>query len=554
MREVELVNRNSEPTINLALDTIDKRKQALVFVNTKRSAEKVAEDIAGKLQGVPEMEEFAERAENVLGSPTKQCLRLGKCLRKGIAFHHAGLHQKQKEMIEKGFRDGDIRIIACTPTLAAGLDLPAFRAIIRDLKRHGGVWGMTPIPVLEYHQMAGRAGRPGKDDYSEAITIAKSIDDVEDIKETYIDGKPESIYSKLAVEPVLRTYILSLIASGFVNTEKSVIEFFSRTFWAKQYKDMNKLSSIILKMIDLLEGYGFIFTKRREEISVGKVEKEEKEEDPFVSADNIEDEAFKKENEAFNKEDRKKENKIRATPLGKRVAELYLDPYTANHLITCLRDSSEMGEVPLESYIHMISHTIEMRPLVRMRKKTEEYVSDFLMMYEDKLFEQEPSMYDEGFQEFYDSVNTTLFFRDWMEETDEEVLLEKYGVRPGETRYKLDSAEWLLYASVEFCKIMGLREIQRTLNKLIIRIKYGVKEELLPLLKFRNVGRVRARKLFDNGIKDIGDVKKASLTTLSQIVGSKIAQSLKEQMGDETEEISDRKLKGQMAIGKYSKK
>ena len=548
MRSVKLESGLNEPVLDVAIDTINKGKQALLFVNTKRSAEKVAEDISKKLKDNEDTQNLANEAENVLGSPTRQCIRLAKCLRKGIAFHHAGLHHRQRELIEDNFRDNKIKIICCTPTLAAGLDMPAFRAIIRDLKRHGGVWGMSPIPVLEYHQMAGRAGRPGRDHYGEAITIAKSEDEMDDIIETYIRGKPEKIYSKLAVEPVLRTYILSLIASGYINNENSLIDFFSKTFWAKQYQDMDKLSGIIRRMTDLLEDYGFIYRNKKDDGINNKSSEDELDElddfdDDFVSASDIDKPKKLEKTES--------KDKLRATPIGKRVAELYLDPYTANHLITCLKDASEIEKIPLESYLHMISHTIEMRPLVRMRKKTEDAVSDFLMQYGNRLFEAEPSIYDEGFQEFYDSVNTALFFSEWIEEKDEDYLFEKYNVRPGETRYKLDSAEWLLYASVEFCSILGLKDQRTILQKLSVRVKNGVKEELLPLLKFKNVGRVRARRLFDNGIKTLGDVKKCSLTSLSQIVGSKIAQSMKEQTGQEIEEVSDRKRKGQMSIGKY---
>lgn len=523
MRVLKLDAELNEPVLNVAMDTIRKDKQALIFVNTKRSAEKVAEDIAKKLKNAPDMETIAADAENVLGTPTKQCLRLSRCLAKGIAFHHAGLHQHQRELIEDNFRDGKIRIICSTPTLAAGLDLPAFRAIIRDLKRHGGTWGMSPIPVLEYHQMAGRAGRPGKDPYGEAITLAKSEDEREEIRETYVRGQPEKIYSKLAVEPVLRTYVLSLVATGYAVTEESLIDFFSRTFWAAQYGDMSKLRNIILKMIDLLESYGFIYKRSKQ--------------DDFVAASELDT----------------KEEKLRATLLGKRVAELYLDPYTANHLVSCLRDAREIGDVQLVSYLQMISHTIEMRPLVRMRKKNEDMVSDFLLEYSDSLLEAEPSLYDEDFQEFYDSVNTSLFFQDWIEEKDEEFLLERYNIRPGETRYKLDKAEWLLFACTEFAKILDLRDMLRILNKLSVRIKYGVKEELLPLLKFKNIGRVRARKLFENGLHTSADIRKISLTSLSQIVGGKLAASMKEQMGEEVKEIPKGTRKGQHSLEKYQK-
>src|SRR5512136_2718397 len=87
----------AEPTMNLALDTLAKNKQAFVFVNTKRSAEKTAEDIAKKSKLETEHTiELSEHILKVLQKPTQQCERLAKCVRKGIAFHHAGLHAKQK--------------------------------------------------------------------------------------------------------------------------------------------------------------------------------------------------------------------------------------------------------------------------------------------------------------------------------------------------------------------------------------------------------------------------------------------------------------------------
>ena len=105
----------------------------------------------------------------------------------GIAFHHAGLTYKQRELLEDKFREGVVKIICSTPTLAAGLDLPAFRAIIRDMKRFTSR-GMVPIPVLEYFQMAGRAGRPGQEDYGEAIIIANTQKDIKYYVDNYLNG------------------------------------------------------------------------------------------------------------------------------------------------------------------------------------------------------------------------------------------------------------------------------------------------------------------------------------------------------------------------------
>src|SRR5574342_1213349 len=198
---MKIAEKTGDPVINIALDTVEIKKQALVFVNAKRSAEKVAEDIGKKspLKSA-ELDKLSESVLTVLSKPTRQCERLAASVKHGIAFHHAGLASKQKELIEDAFRAGTIKIICCTPTLAAGMDLPAFRSIIRDVKRFG-THGMAHIPVLEFLQMAGRAGRPKYDAFGEAIVITQTDSEKEHIIEHYLNGLPEDIYSKLAVEP-----------------------------------------------------------------------------------------------------------------------------------------------------------------------------------------------------------------------------------------------------------------------------------------------------------------------------------------------------------------
>jgi len=487
--------------VNLSLDTIKISKQALVFVNTKRSAEKTAEDIAKKIKlrdaEIFELTRISEEAYNVLSQPTKQCERLADCLKKGVAFHHAGLTHKQKEIIEDNFKAGKIKIISCTPTLAAGLDLPAFRAILKDLKRYSHR-GMAYIPVLEYLQMCGRAGRPKYDVYGEAISVAGSESEKNEIIDRYIYGVPESITSKLAVEPVLRTYLLSLIATEFVDDKKSIQNFFEKTFWAYQFKDMEELDKIISKMLALLEKWEFI---------VGFAEKKD-----FVSADEL------------------SSGKIKATLMGKRAAELYIDPYTARFFLDCSLKISKR-KIPAFAFLQVISHTLEMRPLLAIRSKEMDEVEEKLNQFSADLLESEPSIYDSEYDDFLRSIKTALFFNDWIEEKDEEYLLEKYNVRPGETRAKLDIADWLLYCIEELLKVAQNRKMLSEIEKIRIRIKYGVKEELIPLLRFKNIGRVRARKLYGNKIRNLKEVKDVDIVKLTQLLGKNVAIDLKKQVG-----------------------
>jgi helicase len=510
----KITSETGNGALDLAMDTIKIGKQALVFANTKRSAEKTAEDIAKKVKSENKnLIELSEKVLKALSSPTKQCQRLALCIKRGIAFHHAGLVAKQRELIEDTFRNGSIKIICSTPTLAYGLDLPAFRAILKDLRRYGPR-GMAYIPVLEYLQMAGRAGRPKFDKTGEAIAVAISEKDKGKLYEKYVLGQPEDIYSKLAVEPVLRTYLLSLIAANFVNSKKKIIDFFGKTFWAHQFVDMDKLVLIIDKMLDLLSEWEFIQRKKED----------------FTSADKIDN-----------------DENIKATLMGKRVAELYIDPLTAYFFITCLRNASDKRVKEL-SFLQMICHTLEIRPLLRVGVKEQEKIEEELVKYYNLLLEKEPSLYEPEYEDYVNSFKTALMLNEWINEKTEEYLLENYNARPGELRSKMNIADWLLYASEEISRILHYQQLNKEIVKLRLRLKHGIREELLPLIKIKGVGRIRARKLFYNRIKDIGDVKRADMTKLAQILGQNVALNVKKQVGQEIKEVPAGKRKGQISL------
>ena len=512
-KSIKLDDKFDSAVLNIALDTLKINKQALIFVNTKKSAEKTAEEISKKIKSESAaLNALAYEAVNALSRPTKQCERLALCLKKGIAFHHAGLTQKQKNIIEENFRNGTVKIICSTPTLALGVDLPAFRAIIKDLKRYT-MHGLTWISVLDYLQMSGRAGRPNYDKEGQAITIALTKGEKEKIEEKYINGSPEEIYSKLAVEPVLRTYVLSLIASNLTTTRKELFSFFDKTFYAHQFKDLRRLHTAITKVIDLLGEWELIMRST----------------DEFSSADELNDEKF------------------RATVMGKRISELYVDPLTAYFIITCMRNASDK-KIHAFSFLQMISHTLEIRPLMKVGLREHDKIQETLLEYTDFLLENEPSMYEPEYEDFLNSIKTALMLNHWICEQDEEFLLDEYNIRPGELRIKLENADWLLYASEEISRILHYQSLIKEIVKLRLRLRYGVKEELLPLVRLENIGRVRARLLFRNRFRDMKDIKNADLSTLTQLLGEKVAFSIKKQLGQEQMEVPENKKKGQISL------
>ena len=545
--KIMAINQLTEnPAVDLALDTLKIGKQALVFANSKRSAEKTAEDIADELKAnSPEHERLSYEILNVLPKPTVQCERLAKCIRKGVAFHHAGLAHQQKELIEENFRKGAIKIICCTPTLAMGVDLPSFRTILKDLRRFASPRGMVWIPVLEYQQMAGRSGRPSYDKYGEAIAVANTEKDREDIYNRYICGVPEEIYSKLAVEPALRMYVLSLIATEFVSTRKELLDFFEKTFWAHQFRDMGKIEEIISKVLCLLEEYEFIRITKQKNKNDGIKEKiKERFRNEFTSAAEI--------------SDIETNEKIEPTELGGRAAQLYIDPLTAFKIIEGLKKAcsdEKAGKVDAFSFLSLISTQLEIRPFLRVRAKEQDIIEERLAENEDKLIVEEPTMFDPDYDEFLDSVKTALFFGAWIDEKDEQFILENFDIRPGEIMVKLNIADWLLYSAEEFAKLLKLHRVIKEILRTRTRLKYGIKEELIPLVRLQGIGRARARKLYDHGIKDIGYIKKADIIGLSQLIGKNIAINLKKQVGQEFDEekikVKENKRKGQISLMDY---
>jgi helicase len=471
-------------------NTLRMKKQLLIFVSTRKNAEKLAKNLCKLVKGtlprsdLHQLQDLSSEILNILEIPTSQCKNIADCVKNGVAFHHAGLIGKQKRLIEDSFRSGLIKTIVATPTLALGVNLPAFRVVIRDAKRFYQGIGSTYIPVLEYKQFIGRAGRPQYDEFGESILVARSEDDAEELVNHFILGETEEIRSKLAIEPVLRMHTLALIASEFCKSEKTLLNFFGKTFYAFQYGDISLVEEKILDILDVLVEWKFVS---------------------------------------------KKDGRIIATRIGKRVAELYIDPLTAHEFIQGLSNARKRKIEPI-TFLQAISNTIEMRPLLAVRNSEIADMQEFITKNEHSFLRQIPEDWDLEFEDFMKSMKTAQMFEDWINELTEDQILEKYKVAPGELRSRLENADWLIYSMHELALLLGHKELLNEIRKVRLRLDYGIKEELLSLVKLKQVGRVRARKLFSSNLKRIDDLRKIPLQSLERIVGPKVAQMIKDQL------------------------
>ena len=469
---------------SLARDAILEGGQCLVFVNTRRSTETLAAKFAPLMREIVHDKVEIENEQRLVedqGEPTSIGKKLRSCIKKGVAFHNAGLSNEQRKMVEESFKKGRIKIIIATPTLAAGINLPARRVIIRDVTRYEGGVGNVAIPVLEIKQMCGRAGRPKYDKYGEAILIAKSEEEKSFLFDNYLLNEPEDIYSKLGNEGVLRNHILATIATGIASSRDSLMDFLSSTFFAHQ-TSLVGLEVATESVLDFL---------RREEMIAG---------DEF----------------------------LRATFFGKRVSDLYIDPMSAVKLREALRHFTNIkGEF---GFLHAACSTPDMLPLY-LRRTDYDWLEGKVALYAENLLLPVPSDLTE-YEFFLAEVKTACVLDDWLQEMEEEPLLEKYGIGPGDLHNKVEIGEWLLYSMRELSNIFN-KDAYPPLTELMARVRYGVRKELIDLVRLKGVGRARARSMYDHGIKSMEDVRAVEFNRLAKVpkIGEIVAKSIKEQVG-----------------------
>ncbi len=484
----------SNPVDNLVVDCLSKKGQVLVFASTRSNAVSYARRLADKVKKFLSREEnryLAEIAREILSvEKNKISETLAEFIRKGVAFHHAGLSHRIRKIIEDSFRTMKLKVICATPTLAAGVNLPARRVVIANYRRYNPELGyFEPIPVLEYKQMAGRAGRPQYDRYGEAVLVARTVDELDYLMENYVYAKPERIYSQMASERVLRTHVLASIASGFANNRYELLRLLKFTFYAYQFRVEN-LMEVVEDCIEHL--YSNNLVKVRDEY-------------------------------------------LEATPLGQRISQLYIDTETA---ITIIKGLKSRNKATPFAYLHLMALTPDIPKLHIRRREVEKY-EKILEMRAGELLVEEP-FGEEDYKIFLSSIKTAKLLEDWINEVSDDQLIVSYDVGPGDIYTITQAAEWLVYSAGELAKELGLYSHVASLLELRQRVKFGVKPELLELTRIKGIGRVRARILYENGYKTPEDLSRATISELSKLplIGPKLARSIKEYLEGLREEVS----------------
>lgn len=477
-------NKN-DVIVKIVEKAIEDNSQALSFVSTRRFTESLATYVAKKIDKKTTKEQkqkFKQVADKLLevpkkkGSlPTTTCLKLAEAAEKGVVFHHAGLFNEQKEIIEDEFRNGNILMITATPSLMYGVNLPSKYVVIRDHTR----WTSNDpasIPVFDYEQMSGRAGRPQYDDVGYSYLVAKTMDEAFDLEARYVNGEIELTNSKLIDnKDAIYKQIIAQIASSLSKNLDDLNDFFGKTLYGFQMKNNPSMSmfaqdSLNWELESALE---------------------------FLLQNGI----------------------IRATPEGLKTTDfgnlIAKSNYAVETAVKIKEYVSTMEKLNPAEMIYALAETPDL-PLISFKgRKSKDPVRD-------KLSECGLFAVDIGNPEA-----TAVSLIEWIDERNEYEIENAYNVYSASTRRSAYEASRLVKFAKNTLEVLGNYSNLKDMDYLSARLYYGVKEDIIPLVVgVKRLGRKRARLL----MKTFGDnLSEASEKDLQKVegIGPKLAGKVK---------------------------
>ncbi len=428
--------------------------QLLIFVNSRKRAEDLAKKVSERIEkDTIEPVEFTPNEDEInYYDDVMQVL-----FSAGVAFHHAGLSNGVRSLVEGKFRSGKLKILVATPTLAAGINLPARAVLVLDLTRYSN--GRTEyISVTEVHQMLGRAGRPKYDKIGYGILYAASSR-MEETAREYLHSDPEPVISNLGKDTLVRFISLALISNGLARNSADIVDFYGSSLFGIQNPDLD-LSYNIEKSINFLVDNDLVTFRN---------------------------------------------SLLFSTAFGKIVSDLYLDPLTAVQL----REYLQSRDISDERSLLWLAKSPEIPPLYIRSSEREQA----LIFAENANFS-----IDEWNDESLNRVKAAMMLFSWIQEVSINNICSDFYIGPGDVQSKASSADWISYALSRLAALF-LPERRRYFEFLNIRIKEGIKEELIPLIVLPRIGRVRARRLFNNGFHDLHSIARADVDQILRIPG-----------------------------------
>jgi len=453
--------------------------QALVFLYSRRRAMTEAKNLSRTVSGLlseDEKKELRTLAERVseLGEGEETEI-LAYAVMRGVAFHHAGLTAEQRALVEDAFREGLLKVVVSTPTLAAGVNLPARYVIIKDF---GMRLGNEIKPTKnEFKQMSGRAGRPGYDDIGLVFVLTTS--NWKELAEEYVHSEADPVQSRIWVSgPQLRRFLLGLVAAGFCRQIADVMRVALNTFTSS----VNiRPEDAVLSSLKMLVDWGFL-----EEL----------------------------------------EGELTATKVGHAVSQSYLTPDSAKFLLRC------MEEVGTEENVVLPSITLcpDFQPAPISSKSRELSTLDAFMggspsVEADEVLELAVEEFGYDDWELERRLAWAEALGDWVSGSPDRSILRKYDLYPGDLYRAKDDAAWIAWGMSRLARAAGITWRSPLLSR---RLEYGVPKEALELTEVEGVGRTLAMRLYRAGYHSVRDLAEATVPELTRVrgIGEQLARKI----------------------------
>jgi antiviral helicase SLH1 len=159
---------------NVAFDKtkqmLERDHQVMVFVHSRRDTmvtarmlhQKAIEQFCVDLFDPTMHPKYDQASRDIKTSKSKEIREL---LSKGIGVHHAGMARSDRNLMERLFAEGVLKVLCCTATLAWGVNLPAAAVVIKGTQVYSAQDGkFVDLGILDVLQIFGRAGRPQFED------------------------------------------------------------------------------------------------------------------------------------------------------------------------------------------------------------------------------------------------------------------------------------------------------------------------------------------------------------------------------------------------------
>ncbi len=499
--------------------------QLLVFRRSRSLAQKTAKKIAEFMktrqyyilyQGCKNV---ADRLKNEIQEPTLLTMELIDTTSYGVGFHHAGLSRLERQIIEEAFRAGHLAVLVATPTLAAGVNLPARRVIIEHKYYEPEYGGVVDLSTADYKQRGGRAGRPNYDKVGEAILIAKNRKEMNKFIEKYVLGQPEAIKPISGhIPPIVYSQILALVVMESMIDKRRIYNFFEDTFFYNYSRRMGDIHGLNVLESNIRDGLRFL-------VDNGLILRVRKGRRIYYQA----------------------------TEIGRVLVRLYLKPTSAKTILDTLKSWRNSKESWDSRKVMQILFAVVSSPenwtIIRKLLSKFDALIDYIYEHETIVRDLAKEHNILGFiiegstsREFFTADEEEIIaiaggiciLKDWIEGKPTHRILDRFlpNFGPGDLSEFIRISDWLLHCSAELANSLKLSistvENLRILSRMV---RHGVPKYLLEIVEeVEGIGRTRALALKRAGFDSFETIARASIESLKTVagIGDVLARRLKD--------------------------